>query len=186
MPRLFVALTMPEEAALALDRLCAGLPDARWTTSGDFHLTLRFVGEVDHTTFYDLGELLAGISLPPFELELAGLGQFPPRGAPRQLWAGLAASPALERLRRRVERCALEAGVAPERRKFQPHVTLARFRQPPPPPRFAAWLQARALFRLPPFPVSSFGLYSSHLRAGGAEHLLEAEYDFVTGVMERH
>lgn len=185
MPRLFVALAMPEEVAEALDRLCSGLPDARWTAIDDFHLTIRFIGEVDHSTFYELGEMLARITLPPFELELAGIGQFPPRGALRQLWAGLVPNAGLERLRRQVERCVLEVGVAPERRKFQPHVTLARFRQPPPPTRLAAFLQSRSLLRLPPFPVSRFRLYSSHLRRDGAEHVLEADYDFVAGVMER-
>lgn len=185
MPRLFVALAMPEEVTDAVDRLCAGLPDARWTELNDFHLTVRFIGEVDHSTFCELGQMLAEIVLPPFELELVGLGQFPPRGALRQLWVGVAPNAGLERLRRRVERCVLEVGVAPERRKFQPHVTLARFRQPPPPARLAAYLQSRALFHLPPFPVSRFGLYSSHLRYDGAEHVLEAEYDFVAGIMER-
>lgn len=185
MPRLFVALEMPEEVAEALDRLCVGLPDTRWTDLDDFHLTIRFIGEVDHSTFYELGQLLAGVMLPPFELELAGLGQFPPRGALRQLWAGIVPNADLERLRRRIEHCVREAGVAPERRKFQPHVTLARFRQPPPPARLATYLRTRSLFRLPPFPVSRFGLYSSHLRHDGAEHVLEAEYDFVAGIMER-
>ncbi|MCB9969588.1 MAG: RNA 2',3'-cyclic phosphodiesterase [Geminicoccaceae bacterium] len=176
---------MPEEVAEALDRLCAGLPDARWTAIDDFHLTVRFIGDVDHSTFYELGQMLAEVTMPPFELELAGLGQFPPRGALRQLWVGLVPNAGLERLRRQVERCVHEVGITPERRKFQPHVTLARFRQPPPPARIAAFLQSRSLFRLPPFPINCFGLYSSHLRRDGAEHILEAEYDFVAGVMER-
>jgi 2'-5' RNA ligase len=89
------------------------------------------------------------------------------------------------RLRRRIDACLAEAGVPAERRKFVPHVTLARFRQPPPEARLAAYLQRHSLVRLPPFPVDSFGLYSSILRSDGAEHLLEAEYNFVTGVMIR-
>lgn len=185
MPRLFIAIRPPEETAHELDRLCQGLPDARWTDLEDFHLTLRFVGEVDHETFYDIGETLGEISLPPFDLTLRGLGQFPPRGPLRHLWVGVEASEALERLRRRVERKVAAAGVAAERRKWVPHVTLARFRTPPPEPRLASWLGARSLFRATPFPVSSFGLFSSRLRPEGAEHVLEAEYDFVTGVMER-
>ncbi len=186
MPRLFVAIPMPPDVADTLDKLSHGFPDARWTDLDDLHLTLRFVGEVDHNTFYEIGELLAGVSLPPFDLELAGIGQFPPRGALRQLWVGVAPNESLERLRRRVDRCVAEAGVPPEGRKFVPHVTLARFRQPPPEHRLATFLERHSLVRLPPFPVSSFGLYSSILRSEGAEHVLEAEYDFVTGVMARH
>jgi len=186
LPRLFVAIAMPSEITDTLDRLCHGLPDARWTDLDDLHLTIRFVGEVDHNAFYEIGELLASISLPPFELELAGIGQFPPRGALRQLWIGVSPNEALERLKRRVDRCVGEAGVPPERRKFVPHVTLARFRQPPPQHRLATYLARHSLVRLPAFPVSAFGLYSSILRADGAEHVLEAEYDFVTGHMTRH
>ena len=177
---------MPSEVADALDRLGHGLPEARWTDLEDLHLTIRFVGEVDHNVFYEIGELLMDVSLPPFDLELAGIGQFPPRGALRQLWIGVAPNEALERLKRRVDRCVGEAGVPRERRKFVPHVTLARFRQPPLEHRLARYLVRHSLVRLPAFPVSAFGLYSSTLRADGAEHVLEAEYDFVTGQMTRH
>jgi 2'-5' RNA ligase len=59
MPRLFVALTMPEEVADQLDRLCVGLPGIRWADPGQFHLTLRFIGEVENGTFYEIGEALA-------------------------------------------------------------------------------------------------------------------------------
>lgn len=186
MPRLFVALAMPPEVEDALDRLSHGFSDVRWTALDDLHLTLRFIGNVDHNTFYEIGGLLAGVSLPPLEIELAGIGQFPPRGPLRQLWIGVSPNAELNRLRRRIDRCLLEAGVPPDGRKFVPHVTLARFRQPPPEHRLAAYLQRHSLVRLPAFPVSTFGLYSSVLKADGAEHLLEAEYDFVAGIMTRH
>ncbi len=177
---------MPAEVQDALDRLSHGFPDADWTALDDLHLTLRFIGEVDHSTFYEIGELLMGVTLPPFDLQLAGIGQFPPRGALRQLWIGVAPNEALARLKRRVDRSIVEAGVPREGRRFVPHVTLARFRQPPSEQRLAAFLRRHSLIRLPPFPVSSFGLHSSILKPSGAEHLLEAEYDFVTGSMTRH
>lgn len=177
---------MPEEIQDALDRLSHGFPEADWTALDDLHLTLRFIGEVDHSTFYEIGELLMGVTLPPFELELADIGQFPPRGALRQLWIGVSSNEALDRLKRRIDRSITEAGVPLEGRKFVPHVTLARFRQPPSEQRLAAYLRRHSLIRLPPFPVSTFGLHSSVLKARRAEHLLEAEYDFVAGVMTRH
>lgn len=185
MPRLFVAIAMPPEVVDTLDLLEHGFPDARWTDLDDLHMTVRFIGDVDHSTFYEIGELLVGISLPPFDLELCGIGQFPPRGPLRQLWVGVSANPALQRLRRLIDRCLHEAGVQPERRKFVPHVTLARFPQPPPEPRLATYLQRHSLVRLRPFPVASFGLFSSVLRHRGAEHTLEADYNFVTGRMLR-
>ena len=185
MPRLFVALDPPDEVRDEIDRLCQGLPDARWTDWDHLHLTLRFIGEVDHDTFCEIGEALAGISMPPFDLQLRGIGQFPPRGALRHLWVGVAADPGLARLKRRVDRCVADAGVPAERRKFVPHVTLARFGMPPPERRLGSWIAARNLFATRSFPVSGFTLYSSILRSEGAMHVAEARYDFVTGAMER-
>ncbi len=185
MPRLFVAVPMPEEIAEELDRLCEGLPGVRWTDLDDFHLTLRFIGEVDQATFCDIGEALMSVSLPPFELRLRGIGHFPPRGEPHTLWAGVEDPEPVRRLRRAVERALEEAGIEPERRKFVPHVTLGRVKEPLPPSRFASFLCRTALFRSSAFTVSGFTLYSSWLRPEGALHVPEAIYDFVTGAFER-
>ncbi len=186
MPRLFIALELPEEVTAGLDRLCEGLPGMRWTEAEQFHLTLRFIGDVAQGTFYEIGEGLAGVLHAPFELALTGLGQFPPRGAPHTLWVGVEdRAQGMAGLRRRIERVLAEAGVAPERRKFTPHVTLGRFRAPPPEGRFASYLFGRNLFRTQRFPVSSFRLYSSQLRPEGSIYTLEADYDFVTGAAER-
>ncbi len=185
MPRLFVAVPMPEEIAEELDRLCEGLPGVRWTDLDDFHLTLRFIGEVDQATFYDIGEALMSVSLPPFEMRLRGIGHFPPRGEPHTLWAGVEDPEPVRRLRRAVERALEEAGIEPERRKFVPHVTLGRVKEPLPQPRFASFLRRTALFRSSAFTVSGFTLYSSWLRPKGALHVPEATYDFVTGAFER-
>jgi RNA 2',3'-cyclic 3'-phosphodiesterase len=186
-PRLFIALDLPENVVAALDRLCEGLPGVRWSEPSQFHLTLRFLGEVGQGTFYEVGEALARVGHPPFELALKGLGQFPPRGAPHTLWAGVEdRSGALPTLRRRIERVLDDVGLPPERRKFAPHVTLGRFRGgPPPEERLASYLFRRNLFRTEPFPVSSFGLYASQLRPEGPLYTLEASYDFVAGVAER-
>jgi 2'-5' RNA ligase len=186
MPRLFIAIDPPVEVAFQLERLCIGLPAVRWTEPDQFHLTLRFIGEVDHATFYDIGEALAAISLHPFEVGLKGLGLFPPRGAPHTLWAGVDdPEGGLATLKRRIDRVLDRAGVEPERRRFVAHVTLGRFREPPPVERLTSYLASRSLFRSERFPVSGFTLYSSLLRPEGAFHTVEATYDFVSGVMER-
>lgn len=185
MPRLFVAVDLPDEVTAQLERLCIGLPAIRWLGPDQLHLTLRFIGEVEHALFYEVGEALASISLRPFELRLKGLGLFPHRGAPHTLWVGVDEAAELGQLKRRVDRVLEEAGVAPERRKFTPHVTIGRFREPPPQPRLASFIEGRALFRSEPFLVTGFALYSSVLRPEGALHIREARYDFVSGLMER-
>lgn len=185
LPRLFIAIAIPSDVADLIDRIATGLPTARWIDLHNLHLTLRFVGDVDHSTFYEIGESLAGISMAPLELELSGVMCLPPRGLVRQLSIGISANSALARLRQRVDRCVTASGAPPDRRKFVPHVTFARFNLPPADVQLAAFLRRHASVRLPPFPVTSFGLYSSVLRPKGAEHALEADYNFVTGHMAR-
>lgn len=176
---------MPFEVADAFDRMCRGLPHASWVAPEDMHLTLSFLGNVDNNTFVDLGERLNNVLQAPFDLELRGLGHFPPRGPLRQLWVGGHGGLGLDRLQRSVNACAAEVGIPRARRKFVPHVTIARFRTPPEEVRLASYLQRHSLVRMPPFPVSEFGLYSSFPNHVGTEHVLEAEYDFVAGAMIR-
>jgi 2'-5' RNA ligase len=123
--------------------------------------------------------------MAPFDLELRGIGHFPPRSPIRQLWTGVAPNSALDRLRRNIDKCAVEAGVPRPTRKFIPHVSIARFRQPPDVSRLVSYLERHSLLRIAAFPIESFCLYSSILRHRGAEHKLEAEYDFVRGIFTR-
>jgi 2'-5' RNA ligase len=180
-PRLFVALDLPEPVRRSLEPMARGLGDVRWATPDQQHLTLRFIGEVDNGAVHDIVEALATVPATPFQLTLKGLGHFPPRGEPRVLWVGVEKSAELASLKRRIDRALRDAGVAPESRKFAPHVTLARMRAPLSPTRLGTYLMRHALYRSEAFPVSSFHLYSSWLRSDGAEHHLEASYQLVPG-----
>lgn len=175
MPRLFVAVVLPEDVQDALAELYAGIPGARWTAPGQFHLTLAFLGDVAPARLDDLHRCLLAVRNPPLELKIRGVGHFPPRGQPRVLWAGVEATEALERLQVRVEKAVHRAGIVTEKRKWFPHVTLARL-QGAPAGRVAEFLAAHALFRTAPIPIESFQLMSSVLRADGAEHTLEQDF----------
>ena len=76
MRRLFVALAMPEAVSEKLSSLLHGVPDARWVDPENFHLTLRFIGEVDGGVAEEIVGSLSRIRVPSFTLELAGLGHF--------------------------------------------------------------------------------------------------------------
>ncbi len=182
MPRLFVALDLPQAAKRSLEPLAKGLGDVRWLAPEQQHLTLRFIGDVDNGALRDITEALATVPAQPFDLTLKGLGHFPPRGEPRVLWVGVDKNVELARLKRRVDRALEDAGVPPEPRKFAPHVTIARMREPLSPTRLGNYLMRHSLYRSAPFPVSSFHLYSSWLRSDGAEHQIEASYELVPGI----
>lgn len=177
MPRLFVALPVPEEVGDALAGLQGGVPQARWVPQDDFHVTLCFCGEVDGGRMRDLEEELGDIALPPFEVALAGVDAFVEGGSPRALYAAVARCESLDRLHAKVSAVARGSGIAVDRRKFRPHVTLARF-----PARaeaghhLAQFVAGAALFRAGPWIADSFVLYSSRTRPDGAVYVAEAEY----------
>ncbi len=137
--RLFVAIEPPAgalaEVAAAVAPLQAAAPDLRWTTSSSWHLTLAFLGEVDEAIMPDLSTRLARAAHrhPQQRLAFAGGGAFPAAGRARVLWAGLRAdSRALGLLAASVAAGARRAGAPPpdEGRKYSPHLTLARCREP--------------------------------------------------------
>ena len=174
--RLFVAIALPPEVNDELDLLETGMPGARWSPPERRHITLRFIGEVDGLVFQDVCQALERVDFEPFSLSLRGVGSFPPRGAPRSLWAGTSESEELHALHRRVDRVLVEAGLEPERRKYRPHVTLARLSATPS-SHVAAFLAGHALYGCSPFEISSFQLYSSRLYSHGPEYALEMTYE---------
>jgi 2'-5' RNA ligase len=183
MYRLFVALELPETVRVSLAALGHGVRGARWVGVDQFHLTLRFIGEVDGVTFDDVAAALAEIEAPSFMVTISGVGHFPPSGRPRQLWAGAAKDPALMALQRAIESRVVAGGLEPEGRKFMPHVTLARLREARL-SRVAEFLSAHGLFACAPFPVGSFNLYSSRLGNERSVYRIEAQYPLHQGEAE--
>jgi 2'-5' RNA ligase len=173
--RLFVGIGLPPELKLRLSLLCTGVPGAKWVDPGNFHLTLRFIGEVDEGVASDIDEALSQVRASRFALALAGIGHFGNGDRPRQLWVGVEKNPALLHLQERVESALMRMGLPPETRKYTPHVTLARFRAPPG-PRFQTYLSEHALFRAEPFPVDAFSLIASYLTKSGAIYEDKADY----------
>ena len=175
MPRLFSAIEIPSRIAERLTVLRFGLSGARWIDPENYHVTLRFIGDVDGATARDFTHALGEIDAAPFELRLNGLGSFGGR-KPRAIFAEVAPSGALEALRRANERAAREAGLPPEGRNFKPHVTLARLRGARA-DAVAAYLERQGGVAPEPFPVSRFVLYSSRNSVGGGPYVVEAAYD---------
>jgi 2'-5' RNA ligase len=175
MPRLFIAVDLPETIKSNLTSMSFGIPGARWVVPEQLHLTVRFIGEVDGTLFRDISEVLQEIDFGSFSLQLKGVGCFPPRGTPRVLWIGLARSEPLLQLRKKIDTALARVKVKPEGRKFSPHITLARLKNSPV-QKIANFLAGNGLFSQEPFQVDDFKLYSSILSAKGAYHKVERVY----------
>jgi 2'-5' RNA ligase len=174
MPRLFSAIEIPKSVAERLTMLRAGLTGARWIDPENYHLTLRFIGDVDGATARDFESALGEIVAAPFELEVTGLGSFG-GGKPRAIFAGIGRSQGLDALQRANERAAREAGLPPEGRNYKPHVTLARLKGARA-ESVAAYLQRQGDIGPELFSVSRFVLYSSRNSVGGGPYVVEAAY----------
>ncbi|HKP97616.1 MAG TPA: RNA 2',3'-cyclic phosphodiesterase [Fibrobacteria bacterium] len=182
MPRLFIAVDLPETVRDRLAEIAAGLPGADWIESERYHLTLRFIGETDPDTFQAVRKSLGSVLTRSFYLSLRGVGLFPLRGDPDTLWAGVPRNEDLLRLRHKVESALARNGVPPDTRKFFPHVTLARVRECRE-EWVGRYVADHGLFSIPEFPVQGFGLFSSKLTPEGAVHTLEEAYP-LEGILE--
>jgi RNA 2',3'-cyclic 3'-phosphodiesterase len=140
--RLFIAVELSLAARVgaadvsgALQReLSNRAPRARltWVPTDRMHLTIRFLGDLDETMREAIESTLAApLDTVAFTLTLGGVGAFPPRGAPRVLWLGIAQGLTdLQCLERDVTRRLQIAGIPEDSHAFNPHLTLARVRDP--------------------------------------------------------
>ncbi len=174
MPRLFTALEIPRDAAMSLSLLRGGLPGARWMDVENYHITLRFIGDVDGPTADELVSAFDRIDRRSFPLSLSGMGSFGSK-RPHSIWAGVSPSNELKALQAEIERICQRHGLPPESRRFAPHVTLARLRNP----RVGdvvEYLGGRGNFRTLPFDVGRFVMMSSRDSVGGGPYIVEEAY----------
>lgn len=177
MPRLFTGLEIPAEIGEVLAHNRGGLPGARWVDPANYHITLRFIGDVDGGTARDLTGILAeSRARAPIAVTLDALATF--GGArPRAIFAHAVASEELAALQSEQERLIRRAGLPPETRKFTPHVTLARMRDAHP-GDVAAYIAGRGQFPKLSFTADRFVLFSARDSVGGGPYVVEAAYPF--------
>jgi 2'-5' RNA ligase len=174
MPRLFTGLEIPESLGGSLSMLRGGLPGARWIDPENYHLTLRFIGDVDDALAREIASLLGRVRRREFELRLDGLTSFGGR-KPRAVVATVAPSSSVMELQAEHERLMQRVGLEPEGRKYTPHITLARLRDTSS-RQVAEYLSTRGAFHSAPFTVSRFVLFSSRASVGGGPYVVEAAY----------
>jgi RNA 2',3'-cyclic 3'-phosphodiesterase len=171
MLRLFVGIELPPELKLSLSLMASGLPGAKWVDAGNYHLTLRFVGEIDEGRAEDVDTALSHIHGPRFDVTLATVGHF----GLRQLWVGVERNDALQHLHDKIESALSRLGFPAEERRYTPHVSLARLKGTSE-ARLQAYLAEHALYRAKSFRVDRFSLIASYLTKSGAIYEDQADY----------
>lgn len=174
MMRAFVGLSLAPQITARLEKLGCGLPGARWVAPRNMHLTLVFLGAVEEGLLCEFASALSQIHLPVFPLAVDGLGTFG-QSKPRMLWAGVKPSSALDQMQAKIATLAMDCEIAIDRRKFTPHITLARLSDTPL-SRLAAYLAGNLPFTGGAMTVDHITLFQSHLGREGAEYEALAEF----------
>ncbi|WP_332692524.1 RNA 2',3'-cyclic phosphodiesterase [Devosia sp.] len=175
MPRLFTGLEIPAETGFALSLKRGGLTGARWIDPENYHITLRFIGDVDNVTADDVADSLDRLANSMrFSVKLTHLGTFG-GDKPRALYAGIEPGEQLNRLQAAQERVLQRAGLPPDGRKFVPHVSLARLRGCSA-EEAARFMAEAGRFEPLSFPVGRFVLFSSKDSVGGGPYVVEQSY----------
>ena len=172
--RLFVALRPPHPVRALLRAAMHGISAARWQDDDQLHLTLRFIGAVDHHQAEDIAAALGALHGAAVTARIAGVGLFERKGAPHMVWAGVEPLAPLAALHRKVNQLLARVGVAAETRAFVPHITLARLNRAAGP--VAPFLAQSSDLASPDFDFTHVILYESELAHGGARYHPVARY----------
>jgi 2'-5' RNA ligase len=174
MPRLFTGLEIPPDIATELSLLRGGLSGARWIDVENYHLTLRFIGDIDERTAGDVYSALERVRRPALSVKLDGLSTFG-GDKPRAIVARAKAEAPLIELQAEHERLMRRIGIPPEPRKFVPHITLARLRAASA-MAVADYLGTVGYFPGRMFEAKRFVLFSARASTGGGPYVIEAAY----------
>jgi 2'-5' RNA ligase len=175
MPRLFTGLEIPPEIAFALSLKRGGLHGARWVDPENYHITLRFIGDVGFDIADEVVDALNRLAnSEAFSIRLDHLGSFG-GDKPRALFAAAELNATLMRLQGAQERVLQRIGLEPDGRKFVPHVTLARLKGAAA-EDVARFMAFAGRFEPLDFPVTRFVLFSSRDSVGGGPYLVEHAY----------
>jgi 2'-5' RNA ligase len=174
MPRLFTGLELPGAVLAQLILARGGVVGARWLEPEDYHITLRFIGDIDARTARDIDGTLGDIRRPQAPIRFEGLSWFG-GDKPRAIVAKVKPAPALMDLQAEQERRLRRIGLEPETRKYTPHVTLARLRGAGQ-AAIASYLAERGALVADSFAAERFVLYSAREGSGGGPYVVEAAY----------
>jgi RNA 2',3'-cyclic 3'-phosphodiesterase len=174
MPRLFTGVEIPSDIAFDLSLMKGGILGARWIDRESFHLTLRFIGDIDAPLAREIAYGLDTVEARPFTVRLKGIDVMG-GNKPHTLYAAIEENAELRRLQSIHERLMQVLGLPAEPRKFTPHVTLARLKEPDL-KDLHGYVASHSLFASRNFEVDRFVLFSSRPSRGGGPYAVEGAY----------
>ena len=174
--RTFVALDIPQEIKMELDRLISDLrplgPDIRWVRAANLHLTLRFLGDIPKGAVSglaeEIGQNVAGFGA--FHISLAGLGAFPNMKKARVIWVGGGqGQERLYQLAPLVEKACIDSGLGHADKPFSSHLTIGRIKFPKGHEKLVAAIEPMH-YESPLFTVDQVTIFKSDLLPAGPKY----------------
>lgn len=182
--RLFTGIDLPEAIKDRLDVLISHLrahAHIKWNPAYNLHITTKFIGEWPEARLPELNEALKIVPAPaPFDIVVRGLGWFPNSHSPRVFWAGVETDPALVELARSTDRALAAIGIPSEERKYAPHLTLARIKEPVPLHGLRQAIAELSSVDFGAFTPACFYLYRSETGHAGSVYSKLQEYPLPT------
>ena len=174
--RLFIGVDLPPSAKEECQRISQRLKktgaDVKWVEEANFHVTLKFLGDVEERRIPEVTAGCEAVSRvqSAFTFSLSGLGAFPSVTAPRTLWIGVQApGTTFPCLAQRLEEALGALGFEKEKRAFHPHVTIGRVRSPRNRVHLIAALHQQTQdVSVPGLPAQTVTLFKSDLTPRGA------------------
>ena len=177
MIRLFVGLDLPDDIRDHVYSLRGGLPNTRWIDKENYHMTLRFIGNVTTDDANRINEELSGIRFDSFNLALTTLGTFKTGSYLRSMWVGVNNFHVLDALADRIESAVTRAGISRDVRKFHAHVKIAKFSDVNP-EKVNEYIMYNNLFKTREFKVCYFCLFSSQSNKDGEGSFFHVEKSY--------
>lgn len=174
--RLFIGIEPPADVRNTLLRLEYGLEGIRWVPPESFHITLRFLGNVDEAALPELDFTLGNLHFPALTYSIDGIGYFKKGKYCTHLWAGIAPEEDFMEFARSVN-AVFDTGLTAKSfaRHYKPHITLAR-------PKnkamkdITSFLEHNAIFKIRDIPLTEFHVYESFLHQDGPEYQIIGTY----------
>ncbi|MBM9499278.1 RNA 2',3'-cyclic phosphodiesterase [Leptospira sp. 201903071] len=173
--RTFLGISIPDGVKEQLTSICFGLPDIKWVSDENFHITLVFLGEQNSEDVERISEFCSEISLPDFDLELRSVGFFGKQKSPSILFANVEKNLTLLQLQKTLDSGLRKRGFNPERQDYHPHVTMGRFKNTNL-DRISLYLEEFSGFSSSRFPVLEFHIYSSKSSSDGPTYTIEESF----------
>ncbi|OPZ78446.1 MAG: 2',5' RNA ligase family [Alphaproteobacteria bacterium ADurb.Bin438] len=177
MIRLFVGLDIPNDVRDHVYSLRGGIPNTRWIDKENYHLVLRFIGNVTEDDAYRVHQELETVKYDSFNLALTTLGTFKTGSYLRNMWLGVNNFHVLDGLNDKVEKAVSRAGIAKDVRKFHAHVKVAKFNNANP-EKVNEYIMYNNLFKSRDFKVCYFCLFSSNPNKDGNGSFFKVERSY--------